>query len=36
MIPSFFQPSFGFPGLPNGKVDKKALILEIVESRRWI
>ena len=32
MIPSFFQLSFGFPRLPNGKVDKKALILEIVES----
>ncbi|MEI6047794.1 MAG: amino acid adenylation domain-containing protein [Bacteroidota bacterium] len=32
MIPSFFQTSDGFPRLPNGKINKKALILEIDES----
>ena len=31
MIPSFFQPSLGFPRLPNGKINKKALALEIEE-----
>jgi tyrocidine synthetase-3 len=34
MIPSFFQISDGFPRLPNGKINKKALILEIEESER--
>ena len=29
MIPSFFQVSDGFPRLPNGKINKKALSLEI-------
>ena len=32
MIPSFFQVSDGFPRLPNGKINKKALVLEIDES----
>jgi amino acid adenylation domain-containing protein len=32
MIPSFFQTSDGFPRLPNGKINMKALILEINES----
>jgi amino acid adenylation domain-containing protein len=31
MIPSFVQVSFSFPRLPNGKTDKKALILEASE-----
>jgi amino acid adenylation domain-containing protein len=32
MIPSFYQKSDGFPRLPNGKINKKALIYEIRES----
>ena len=32
MIPFYFQISDGFPRLPNGKINKKALILEIDES----
>ncbi|MCE5345210.1 MAG: amino acid adenylation domain-containing protein [Bacteroidales bacterium] len=32
MIPSFFQTLDGFPRLPNGKINKNALILEIDES----
>jgi hypothetical protein len=34
MIPSFFQKSEGFPRLPNGKINKKALILEIDETNK--
>jgi len=34
MVPSFFQTSDGFPKLPNGKVNRKALILDIDESER--
>ncbi len=34
MIPSFFQTSDGFPRLPNGKINKKALILEVDESEK--
>ena len=34
MIPSFFQISDGFPRLPNGKINKKALVLEIDESAK--
>ena len=34
MIPSFFQVSDGFPRLPNGKINKKALVLEIDESAK--
>ncbi len=29
MVPSFYQRSDGFPRLPNGKINKKALVLEI-------
>ena len=29
MIPSFFSISEGFPRLPNGKINKKALVLEV-------
>jgi amino acid adenylation domain-containing protein len=36
MIPSFFQRSDGFPRLPNGKINKKALNLEIDETVRNI
>jgi acyl carrier protein len=32
MIPSFYQVSDGFPRLPNGKINKKALLFEIKES----
>ena len=32
MIPSFFQVSDGFPKLPNGKINKKALLFEMQES----
>ncbi len=32
MIPSFYQSSEGFPRLPNGKINKKALILQEVET----
>jgi amino acid adenylation domain-containing protein len=32
MIPSFIQVSDSFPRLPNGKINKKALILKISES----
>jgi amino acid adenylation domain-containing protein len=32
MIPSFYQVSEGFPRLPNGKINKKALILELDDS----
>lgn len=34
MIPSFYQPMEGFPRLPNGKINKKALIYEITESEQ--
>jgi amino acid adenylation domain-containing protein len=34
MVPSFFQRYDGFPRLPNGKINKKALIFEIDESER--
>ena len=29
MIPSFFQKSEGFPRMPNGKINRKALVLNI-------
>ena len=32
MIPSFFQEYDGFPRLPNGKINKKALFFEMKES----
>ena len=32
MIPAYFKQSDGFPRLPNGKINKNALILEIDES----
>jgi len=32
MIPSFFQKYDGFPRLPNGKINKKALFFEMKES----
>ncbi len=32
MIPSFYQVSVGFPRLPNGKINKEALILRTEES----
>jgi amino acid adenylation domain-containing protein len=31
MVPSFFQASDGFPRLPNGKINRKALLLKIDE-----
>ncbi|MEI6050238.1 MAG: amino acid adenylation domain-containing protein, partial [Bacteroidota bacterium] len=34
MIPSFYQCSAGFPRLPNGKINKKALILEEGEKQK--
>ena len=33
MIPSFFQITDGFPRLPNGKINKKALVFEMDESQ---
>lgn len=34
MIPSFFQRSDGFPRLPNGKINKKAILFAIDESEK--
>ena len=34
MVPSFFQKSNGFPRLPNGKINKNALVLEIDKSEK--
>ncbi len=34
MIPSFYQSSEGFPRLPNGKINKKALILQEGEKQK--
>ena len=34
MIPSFFQTSDGFPRLPNGKTNRKALVLEKDKAER--
>lgn len=36
MIPSFFQTSEEFPRLPNGKINKKALVLEIDDTAQSI
>jgi amino acid adenylation domain-containing protein len=33
MIPSFFQKSEGFPRMPNGKINRKALLLDIEEQK---
>jgi amino acid adenylation domain-containing protein len=33
MIPSFFQKSEGFPRMPNGKINRKALVLDIQEQK---
>jgi amino acid adenylation domain-containing protein len=33
MIPSFFQKSEGFPRMPNGKINRKALVLDIEEQK---
>ncbi|HPT20308.1 MAG TPA: amino acid adenylation domain-containing protein [Bacteroidales bacterium] len=32
MVPSYFRIMDGFPRLPNGKIDKKALVYETIES----
>ncbi len=29
MVPAFFKPMIGFPRLPNGKINKKALLLDV-------
>jgi len=34
MIPSFFNTSNGFPRLPNGKINKKALTYEVAEFKQ--